>query len=48
MLFKEIIAVYSENCMKPITIITELLIFKANGTYKLPLGFKGLTSIVNS
>jgi hypothetical protein len=33
MLFKEIIAVYSENHMKPINTIEELLIVEAGGTY---------------
>jgi hypothetical protein len=42
MSFKEIIAIYSENQMKPTnTLITELLIVKAGGTYSSHLALKG-------
>jgi hypothetical protein len=43
MLFKEIIAVYSENCKTLCGQNAELLIVKAGGTL-LPLGFTGLNS----
>jgi hypothetical protein len=46
MLFREIIALYSENHAKPINTHygqnAELLNVQAGGTYKLPVCFKGL------
>jgi len=43
MLFKEIIAVYSENHTKPININAALLIVKAGGIYSYHLYLKGST-----
>jgi hypothetical protein len=51
MLFREIIAVYSENHMKPINTLcgqnAEILIIKAGGTYSYHWGFKGLKRMAN-
>jgi hypothetical protein len=50
MLFKEIIADYSQNQIKPINTLcgqnTELLIVKLGGIYKLPLYFNELKNTV--
>jgi Cys-tRNA synthase (O-phospho-L-seryl-tRNA:Cys-tRNA synthase) len=45
MLFKEIIAVYSENHTKSININVVLLIVKADGTYGYLSDLKGLTNL---